>query len=206
MPRANAVSPSPGTKYHETHENNEARTGTTKHKQAQRDTEGVMGVKAIYETRPLESWRWAKELRAKHFQEINTAKEKGKILAAGIIDWGHPLMEGIEGLFYYPPEAWVSNIATHPDLLARCADAAEFKGFGRDFCGNIRFYYGAMLADVNPFGGHFPAPDLVEYMVGLYHDMIKWLEKTTGKPFNDERFIDALYNQCRSQVLWSEIC
>ena len=208
-----------------------------------------MGVKAIYETRPLESWRWAKELRAKHFQEINTAKEKGKILAAGIIDWGHPLMEGIEGLFYYTPEAWVSNIATHPDLLARCADAAEFKGFGRDFCGNIRFYYGAMLADVNPLGGHFPAPDLavaqafcavsgkwyqplvdhlgipifsverplnvprrpvkphlVEYMVGLYQDMIKWLEKTTGKPFNDERFIDALYYQCRSQVLWSEIC
>lgn len=206
-------------------------------------------MKTLYQTKPLENWRRAKELRARYFQEAITAKEQGKLLVAGIIDWGHPLMAGIEGLFYLAPEAWVSNLATQPDLLARCADAAEYKGFGRDFCGNIRFYYGSMLADINPFGGHFPTPDLavaqafcavsgkwyqpladhlgipifavdrplnvprrpvkshlVEYMVGLYQDMIEWLEKVTGKPFDDERFIQALYNQCRSQVLWSEIC
>ena len=208
-----------------------------------------MEVKAIYQTKPLESWRWAKDLRARHFQDIMSAKEKGKLLAVGIVDWGHPLMEGIEGLLYYTPEAWVSNIVIQPDLAARCADAAEAKGFGRDFCGYIRFYYGSMLADISPFGGHFPTPDLavaqafcslsgkwyqpvadhlgipiftveralsvprrpvkphlVDYMVGLYQDMIAWLEKHTGKRYDDERFIQALYNQCRSQVLWSEIC
>jgi benzoyl-CoA reductase subunit B len=208
-----------------------------------------MTTRTAYQTKPLECWRWAKELRARHFQDIITAKEQGKLLAVGIIDWGHPLMEGIEGLLYYTPEAWVSNIVIQPDLAARCAEAAEARGFGRDFCGYIRFYYGSMFANISPFGGDFPQPDLavaqafcslsgkwyqpvadhlgipifaveralsvprrpvkehlVDYMTSLYQDMIEWLEKVTGKRFNDERFIQATYNMCRSQVLWSEIC
>jgi benzoyl-CoA reductase subunit B len=208
-----------------------------------------MTLKPEYKTKPLESWKWAKQLRAKHFQGIVTAKEKGQLLGVGMIDFWHSIMAGIDGLLYYTPEAWVSSIDISPELATRCIEAADARGYGRDFCGYIRLYYGSMFADVNPFGGPFPAPDfavtqsvcsisgkwyqsvgehlgiptfaidrplnlpwrplkesIVDYMASQFHQLIEWLEKVTGRRFDDEKLIEGTYNMCRSQVLWSEIC
>jgi benzoyl-CoA reductase subunit B len=55
-----------------------------------------------------------------------------------------------------------------------------------------------------------PYPELtergIEYVVGQMHDGIEWLEETTGRKYDDEKLIDAVYNTCRSTSTWAEIC
>jgi benzoyl-CoA reductase subunit B len=46
----------------------------------------------------------------------------------------------------------------------------------------------------------------IEYVVGQMHDGIEWLEETTGRKYEDEKLIDAVYNTCRSTSTWAEIC
>jgi len=38
------------------------------------------------------------------------------------------------------------------------------------------------------------------------HDGIEWLEKITGRTFDDEKFTEAVLNECRNATLWAEIC
>jgi benzoyl-CoA reductase subunit B len=44
------------------------------------------------------------------------------------------------------------------------------------------------------------------YVVGQMHDGIEWLEKVTGRTYDDEKLIEAVHNECRSTALWAEIC
>jgi benzoyl-CoA reductase subunit B len=44
------------------------------------------------------------------------------------------------------------------------------------------------------------------YVVGQLHDGIEWLEKTTGRRYDDELLIEAVESECRSTSLWAEIC
>lgn len=46
----------------------------------------------------------------------------------------------------------------------------------------------------------------LDYVVGQMHDGIEWLEKTTGREYDDEKLIEAVYNTCRSTSTWAEIC
>ncbi|MGA2296410.1 MAG: benzoyl-CoA reductase, bzd-type, subunit O [FCB group bacterium] len=46
----------------------------------------------------------------------------------------------------------------------------------------------------------------VDYIVGQMHDGINWLEKVTGRTYNDDKLIEAVYNECRATSLWAEIC
>ncbi|NIN68701.1 MAG: benzoyl-CoA reductase, bzd-type, subunit O [Anaerolineae bacterium] len=46
----------------------------------------------------------------------------------------------------------------------------------------------------------------IEYVVGQMHDGIEWLEETTGRKYEDEKLIEAVYNTCRSTSTWAEIC
>ena len=46
----------------------------------------------------------------------------------------------------------------------------------------------------------------LDYVVGQMHDGIEWLEKVTGRRFDDERLIRAVSNHCRSTALWAEVC
>ena len=46
----------------------------------------------------------------------------------------------------------------------------------------------------------------VDYVVGQLHDGIEWLEKTTGRKYDDEKLIQAVYNTCRAESTWAEIC
>lgn len=46
----------------------------------------------------------------------------------------------------------------------------------------------------------------LEYVVNQYYEGIEWLKKTTGKEFDDERFIKAVKNSLTSTRLWAEIC
>jgi len=46
----------------------------------------------------------------------------------------------------------------------------------------------------------------LSYLVNQLHEAIEWLEKTTGRKYDDEKLIQAVYNECRSTAMWAEIC
>jgi len=44
------------------------------------------------------------------------------------------------------------------------------------------------------------------FVVNQMHEAIEWLEKTTGREFDDEKLIEAVNNECRLTSVWAEIC
>lgn len=46
----------------------------------------------------------------------------------------------------------------------------------------------------------------LNYVVAQMHDGIEWLEKITGRKYDDEKLIEAVNNECRATSLWAEIC
>lgn len=46
----------------------------------------------------------------------------------------------------------------------------------------------------------------VDYIVGQMSDGIEWLEKVTKRKYDDQRLIEAVYNECRATSTWAEIC
>ncbi|MEE8472991.1 MAG: 2-hydroxyacyl-CoA dehydratase family protein, partial [Dehalococcoidia bacterium] len=45
-----------------------------------------------------------------------------------------------------------------------------------------------------------------EYLISQLWDAIEWMEKVTGREYDDERLIEAVNNECRSLALQGEIC
>ncbi len=46
----------------------------------------------------------------------------------------------------------------------------------------------------------------IDYIVGQMQDGIEWMEKITGRKYDDELLIKAVHNHCESSSLWAEIC
>ena len=46
----------------------------------------------------------------------------------------------------------------------------------------------------------------LDYVVGQLHDGIEWLEKVTGRTYDDALLVEAIENECRSTSLWAEVC
>lgn len=46
----------------------------------------------------------------------------------------------------------------------------------------------------------------LNYIVGQMHDGVKWLEKVTGREYDDELLIKAVYNEFRTCHYWAAIC
>ncbi len=75
---------------------------------------------------------------------------------------------------------------------------------------NVAEHYGIPMFCVDMTMG--PYPDIVEnpykldFAVSQCHEVIKGLEKTTGRTYDDERLIHAVYNECRITSTWAEIC
>jgi benzoyl-CoA reductase subunit B len=46
----------------------------------------------------------------------------------------------------------------------------------------------------------------LDYVTNQGLEAVEWLEKTTGRKFNDELFIEAVKNEIRSTSLWAAIC
>ncbi len=55
-----------------------------------------------------------------------------------------------------------------------------------------------------------PYKDLDEnrlmFVVNQMHESIEWLEKVTGRKYQDELLIEAVENECRSTSTWAEVC
>lgn len=57
---------------------------------------------------------------------------------------------------------------------------------------------------MTPTGGGEQAKE--DYVVGQLHEGIKWMEKVTGRTYDDEKLIEGVNNECRTTSLWGEIC
>lgn len=202
-----------------------------------------------YETRPLQCWNKAKELRYNFFKEFSTGRKQGKIVSLGGTLWCDCLLHGIGDVIHLGGEVYGAAVGSDPPFAQACAEAVEAKGYSRDLCAWTKSYWGSVLLDRYYFGGTFPRPDFVitrhicdshakwfqtiaehydvpffamempvgnqcderqdervEYAVAQMQEAIEWLEKTTGRKFDDERFIEAVYNEWESGRTWAEVC
>ncbi|MEI6801845.1 MAG: benzoyl-CoA reductase, bzd-type, subunit O [Burkholderiales bacterium] len=81
-------------------------------------------------------------------------------------------------------------------------------------CSHSKWYQHVALAEQVPQFyvdvGVGPYKDLtdarLDYMVGQLNEGIEFLEKSTGRKFNDELFIKAVKNEMRSTSRWADIC
>ncbi len=46
----------------------------------------------------------------------------------------------------------------------------------------------------------------LQFVVDQLHESIEWMEKVTGRKYDDEKLIEAVHNECRTTSLWAEIC
>ena len=53
---------------------------------------------------------------------------------------------------------------------------------------------------------HTDTPNRRRYLVDQFNDAIEWMEKVTGRTYDDEKLIEATRNEWETQVLWAKIC
>ncbi len=46
----------------------------------------------------------------------------------------------------------------------------------------------------------------IDYIAGQYLESIEWMEKVTGRKYDDEKGIQAMRNYFKNEALWGEIC
>jgi benzoyl-CoA reductase subunit B len=98
------------------------------------------------------------------------------------------------GEFPKPDFIWQDHI---------CCSHAKWYQVARDLEGkDIPMY--CIDVSVGPYGEL--TENRLEYVVGQMHDGIEWLEKMTGRKYDDEKLIQAVYNHCRSTSLWADVC
>ncbi|MDR1204662.1 MAG: 2-hydroxyacyl-CoA dehydratase [Peptococcaceae bacterium] len=114
----------------------------------------------IWETRPLEFWDKAKELRA---QWQAAAGEESKIIGQGncypyLIDWA-ACFPGITPLEDNPGGSMIQ--AKDSPYARKCRMASEIRGWGREICGYINNLWGSMFLGYEMDGSPFPPRQFV---------------------------------------------
>ncbi len=115
-------------------------------------------AKTKWETRPLEVWNKAKEMRAKWQKSIDSASSEKVLLAQGNVGWsiGFPALRVIED---NPVGAMMANKSDEFARIARYY--SEIVGWGREVCGYQLNCWGAMYLGHQQDGSPFPFRDLV---------------------------------------------
>ncbi|HLB12887.1 MAG TPA: benzoyl-CoA reductase, bzd-type, subunit O [Dehalococcoidia bacterium] len=123
-----------------------------------------MASKALYKTKPLESWRKAKELRLDFYREIAESRSPGaaKLLISGGTESFIALPAGLGDYVFFGGEPYAASLAaSDPKFALECQEAVEAKHMARDACAYMRNYLGSLLLDRYLFGGPFPRADLL---------------------------------------------
>jgi benzoyl-CoA reductase subunit B len=118
-------------------------------------------AKQLWETRPLEIWGKAKELRAQWQKSINEAAARpGAALAhgnTGEFDWS----VGFEDLTIIEDNPVGAMMASKDDAFSRkCRLASEVRGWGRELCGYVQNCWGSQFLGYEMDGGEFPFRDM----------------------------------------------
>jgi benzoyl-CoA reductase subunit B len=203
----------------------------------------VQKAQMKWETRPLECWNKAKQLRTDFYTKEATAKEERVWLIEGSDATTTAGIGNCHSVFCNPLGA---SIAAESNQLAReCRAATEACGYGRDIGGYILKTLGAMFSNRGLRGAEFHKRDFVlgnagcdmhrkhtqvvaeyygipfffsdgigyygeadgerdearaEFLVDQQLELIEWLEKTTGKKFDDEAFVENAKSGMRLQA------
>ncbi len=115
-----------------------------------------------WETRPLECWNKAKELRADFYETEKDAKQMRMFL----IENGDGLQggfgTGFRNCHFIHPNPIAAEMSNRDDKFSReCRGVTEGLGFGRDLCGYHADFFGSMITNRNFRGGEFPKRDFV---------------------------------------------
>ncbi|UCE44154.1 MAG: benzoyl-CoA reductase, bzd-type, subunit O [Candidatus Bathyarchaeota archaeon] len=92
-----------------------------------------------------------------------------------------------------------------PDFLWTthiCCSHAKWYQVASELEGNIPYF--CVDVSVGPYNER--SERKLNYMVSQMMDGIEWMEKVTGRKYDDEKLIQAVYNECRTTSLWAEIC
>ena len=113
--------------------------------------------------------------------------------------WGSILVnhDAVGERFSKPDFGWTHHI---------CCSHAKWYQNAAEIEGSVPIY----VVDVGV--GAYPPfepemyPHRITYVADQLLDGIEWLEKTTGRRFDDEKFINAAWNDICSTSKWAEIC
>ncbi len=83
-----------------------------------------------------------------------------------------------------------------------CCSHSKWYQVASELEGGVPMY--SIDVSVGPYGKLTDSK--INYIVGQMHDGIKWLEKVTGRDYNDELLIKAVHNEFRSCHYWAAIC
>lgn len=112
--------------------------------------------------------------------------------------WGSILMDeyAFGGPFPKPDFIWQDHI---------CCSHAKWYQVVSELEGGIpMFCVDVAVGPAEPFGTLTEAK--IDYVAGQILDGIEWLEKTTGRTYDDELFIEACWNDFRSTSRWAQVC
>lgn len=130
---------------------------------------------ARYKSKPLESWKRAKELRNMAYQEIVEARDSGKMIVTGGTEGFVSLPAGIGDYVYLGGEPYGATVGSDPVFSQLAAEAWENRGYARDMCSYMRNYLGSMFMDRFYFGGKFPKPTF-SLQMHLCDSHAKWYQ------------------------------
>lgn len=138
-----------------------------------------------YKSKPLDSWKKAKELRLKYYRDVGEAKEKGKMLVCGGAESFVSLPAGFGPYEWFGGEPYGASMGNVPQFSLPAMEAFEAKGFARDMCGYARNYIGSMFVDRYLFGGPFPKADFCVQMVicDIHHKWYQYVTEYKGIPY-----------------------
>ncbi len=109
--------------------------------------------------------------------------------------WGSIILDKyvFGGPFPKPDFIWQDHI---------CCSHAKWYQVVSDLEGGLPHF--SMDVAVGPYKD--VAPHKIDYLVNQMQDGIEWMEKTTGRRYDDELLIEAVKNEFRSTSLWAAVC
>ncbi|OGF58783.1 MAG: benzoyl-CoA reductase, bzd-type, subunit O [Candidatus Fischerbacteria bacterium RBG_13_37_8] len=92
-----------------------------------------------------------------------------------------------------------------PDFIFQdhiCCSHAKWYQVVRHLEGDIPMF--CVDISVGPY--HELNDSRLDYVTGQLMDGIEWMEKVTGRTYNDEKLFEAIYDECRTTSVWAEVC
>ncbi len=172
----------------------------------------------LYQTRPLQCWQKAKELRQKSYQRYHGARERGAIVSLGSGEAPMSMLAGLGEYVHLAGEPYGASIGNDPAFAQACTEAVEARGFARDLCSYMRNYWGSMFTDRFYFGGPMPKPHFC-FQTHICDSHAKWYQLVSeyyGVPYysielpiypekeNKELRRDYLLAQLHEAIPWME--
>ena len=86
-----------------------------------------------------------------------------------------------------------------------CCSHAKFYQLAVEHEGGVPMFAIDMAPGPYPPFGEYSGHQ-VDYVANQFLDAIDWIGRTTGRPFDEERFLEAVWDEIRTISLWPQIC